>query len=104
MKNILLTRPHEHSRELAELLEKAGFSAFIEPLFVKKNSVTKRNQGKISAVIITSANACDAVMDFGFSKDVKIFSVGKKTAKKLITHGFTNIITPPENSANLSKI
>ncbi len=104
MKNILLTRPHEHSHELAELLEKAGFATFIEPLFVvKKNSVTKRNQNQISAVIITSANACDAVIDFGFSKDVKIFSVGKKTAQKLIAHGFTNIITAPENSAESLK-
>ena len=104
MKNILLTRPHEHSHDLAELLEKAGFATFIEPLFaVKKNLVTQKNQNKISAVIITSANACDAVIDFGFSKDVKIFSVGKKTAKKLIAHGFINIVTAPENSAESLK-
>ena len=104
MKNILLTRPREHSRELAELLEKGGFAPFIEPLFVvKKNLVNKKVQAKTAAIIITSANACDAVIDFGFAKEVTIFSVGKKTAKKLIAAGFTNIVTAPENSAESLK-
>lgn len=104
MKNILLTRTHEHSHELAELLKKEGFSTFIEPLFsVKKITISQKNNSQIPAVIITSANSCDAVIDFGFDKNVKIFSVGKKTTQKLITAGFTNIVTAPESSAESLK-
>ncbi|MBP7710107.1 MAG: uroporphyrinogen-III synthase [Rickettsiales bacterium] len=104
MKNILLTRPHKDSYELATLLEKDEFNTFIEPLFsVKKIAINQKADAKTSAVIITSANACDAVIDFGFNKNIKIFSVGKKTAQKLIDANFTNIVTSPRNSAESLK-
>jgi len=104
MKNILLTRPHKDSCELAELLKKDGFSAFIEPLFsVKKIALNKKSDSKTSAAIITSANACEAVIDFGFNKNIKIFSVGKKTTQKLFDAGFNNITTSPQNSAKSLK-
>ncbi len=104
MKNILLTRPRKDSHELASFLEKDGFSPFIEPLFtVKKIAINKKPDSKTSAVIITSANACDAVIDFGFNKNIKIFSVGKKTAQKLFDANFTNIVTSPQNSAESLK-
>jgi uroporphyrinogen-III synthase len=104
MKNLLLTRPHKDSQQLFYLLKKEGFTPFIEPLFtVKKITVSKKTDEKISAIIVTSANSCDAVIDYGFEKNIKIFSVGKKTAQKLFAAKFTNIVTSSHNSAESLK-
>lgn len=103
MKNILLTRPKQQSQDLAAFLENAGFATFIEPLFsVKKNLPAKKPTREITAIIITSANACDAVINFELEKNLPVFSVGKKTAEKLIAAGFYNIVTA-ENSAESLK-
>ncbi len=101
MKNVLITRPKEQAQEIVYSFEQEGFNTFVEPLFyVKKidqKNVTKKL--KAYAIIITSANACDAVINFNFDKEIKIYAVGKKTAKKLIEKGYKNIIFPPEKTA-----
>ena len=100
MKSVLITRPKNSAQELLQSLENKGYFAFVEPLFsVKKIAATPQNSAQISGIIITSANACDALLNFGFSRDVKIFSVGQKTAQKLLDAGFKNIDFAPENSA-----
>ena len=100
MKNILVTRAKDRAEEMIKLIEKQDIKAFCEPLFlVKKISSGKKITREISAVIITSLNACDAVIDFGLPKNVKIFAVGKKSAKKLIEVGFENIEFAEKNSA-----
>lgn len=104
MKNILLTRSREQSRELAEFLVRQGFKPFIEPLFSiekldVKAQLSSLEKSAISALIITSANAAFAIIEADFPKDMKIFAVGKKSAQKLLESGFTNIIFSPENSA-----
>lgn len=100
MKKILITRPQEQAQELVQALEKADFIAFVEPLFlVKKIAVRKNLSAEIAAIVLTSSNACETVIDYGFSKNVKIFVVGKKTAQKLQEAGFVNIKVAPQNSA-----
>lgn len=102
MKTVLITRPKNQSQEIVQLFENEGYKSFIEPLFsvtkidVRKNfSPTKVSQ--ISAIIITSSNACFSLIDCEFPKNIKIFTVGKMTAQKLAKAGFYNIIS--KNSA-----
>lgn len=100
MKNILITRPKEQGKEIADLLEWQGFATFIEPLFsVEKTLLKQKFSKQISAIIITSANACENIINSDFPKNIKIFAVGKKTAQKLIEAGFENIVFPKTNSA-----
>lgn len=100
MKNVLVTRPKETADEITRLLESGGYNVFVEPLFfVEKLEVAPKKSAEISAVIITSANACFALKTSGISKDVKIFAVGKKTAQKLREDGFNNIAVSPKNAA-----
>lgn len=100
MKNVLITRPKDRAQEIAQVFEKKGFKAFIEPLFsVQKIDVSKIISPQISALIIASGNACDAIIKSGLPKNIKIFAVGKKTAQSLLEYGFENIILAPENSA-----
>ncbi len=86
---------------MAEILENKGFRTFIEPIFSVEKIAAKNEEiyEQISALIITSANACEAIIDFGFSLEIKIFALGEKTAKKLLEFGFKNIVFSPENSA-----
>jgi len=103
MKNILITRPKNQAKEIAQFLDNQGFQTFIEPLFslekLAVNKVVAPIISQISAILITSANACEAVLDSDLPKNIKIFAVGKKTAQKLIENGFNNIVFPQENSA-----
>jgi len=100
MKNILITRAQDRAEEMLKVFEQEGFTALCEPLFsVKKIFSNQKIPREISAVIISSLNACDAAIDFGLQKNVKIFVVGKKSAKKLIELGFKNIEFAPKNSA-----
>ncbi len=101
MKSVLITRQKNQSQEIVKLFENQGFTAFVEPLFfVEKIDVKKQIfSEKFSAAIVTSINACSALNDFSFSKNKKIFAVGKKTAEELRKNGFKNIAISQESSA-----
>ena len=89
MKNILVTRAKDRAEEMLKVIGREGFTTFCEPLFsVKKIFSGHKITREISAIIISSLNACDAVIDFGLPKNVKIFAVGKKSVQKLIEVGF----------------
>jgi uroporphyrinogen-III synthase len=99
MKKVLITRQKDQAKALTKALKDNGFEVFVEPLFSVKKSLVKKISKKISAVILTSANACDAVIKSGISRDVKIFAVGKKTVEKLSQDGFKNIVFSPKKTA-----
>lgn len=103
MKNILITRSQDNSQELARLLGKKGFRVFFEPLFtvekISAEEVLQKISAPISAIIITSTNACFALQNSKIGKETKIFTVGPKTAAELRRVGFQNIIVSPRNSA-----
>lgn len=102
MKRLLITRDESRSENIANFLRKNGFEVYFEPLLEIENlkiDFAKSDFSKISAIILTSANACKAIIDAGFDKNIKIFSVGKKTSEKLIKAGFKNIHEPKNSSA-----
>ncbi len=72
---------------------------------VTKNKIALQNLSKISAAIITSSNAIEALLEAKLPQNIKIFCVGKITAKKLAAHGFLNIeIAPQENAESLLEV
>lgn len=98
MKNVLITRQKERAHDLQKMLEDNGFVTFVEPLFtIERLKIEKKVFAK--AAIITSSNACSAIANSGLSSDIKIFTVGEKTAKSLQQSGFKNVIISPRNSA-----
>ncbi len=103
--NILLTREQNKSLELLNLLTKAGFKTFSEPLFLTKNVSNIKLKGlkQPSFVIITSQNACNGLLKSGISKDIKIYAVGKKTARSLENLGFNQVVFPEVSSAKALK-
>ena len=98
-KNILLTRSIKNSSRMIKDLELQGFRVFCEPLFTVKNIHNLSLKKKPSFLIITSSNSCDILPNLNLEKNIRIYSVGKKTAQNLANLGFTNIFIPQEESA-----
>jgi uroporphyrinogen-III synthase len=99
MKNILITRSFIASAEIIRLLESQEFQIFCEPLFTVEKLAVEKISAPISAIIVTSINACFALDNSGIDRETKIFTTGKKTAQELRRIGFKNIILSPRNSA-----
>lgn len=97
MKNVLITRSAIVSTDVIQSLENGGFNVFCEPLFTVEKLPVQKISSPISAIIVTSLNACFALNEI--AKETKIFTVGKKTAQELERLGFQNIILSPRNSA-----
>jgi uroporphyrinogen-III synthase len=99
MKRILITRPKNQARELVKALESQETEVFVEPIFEIEELEVKKPAQNFSALIITSTNACFALRELQIPKEMPIFIVGKKTAQKLRTLGYNNVILSSENSA-----
>lgn len=98
-KTFLLTRAKENNEKIAKTLENKGFESIIEPIFSVK--ILQPDLPKIipQAIIITSANAALAVILAKLPLDIKIFALGKKSAKKLVTAGYKNIFYAKDAAA-----
>lgn len=99
MSTCLIIRAQEEAQKTAKMLETRGFKAIIEPIFSVKKLAVDVTDKNPQALIITSSNACEAVINSGFTKDVKIFAVGQQSAQQLAAKGYSNITYSPENSA-----
>lgn len=95
---------------LSSYLEQNNCQVFVESLFqVKKNLLSENDwhfhHKNLFGIVITSQNAVASLEKFKVNKNLKIFTVGKKTAQKIQDLGFSNIEIATENSAeNLAKI
>ncbi len=97
MKNILVARDRNQAQEITKFLDNKGCNAFVEPLFAVEKLQVKLPQADV--VIITSANACAALIDSDLPKNVLVFAVGRKTASILKNSGFVNVKYPKTSSA-----
>ncbi|MDE2028977.1 MAG: uroporphyrinogen-III synthase [Alphaproteobacteria bacterium] len=95
MKKILLTRPHASSRRWADLLARRGMPCAIEPLLHVTPLPAPRPQGDFGAVIFTSANAPEALLDrkadIAGLTALPCFCVGPSTGEAARGAGFTDI-------------
>lgn len=100
--NVLITKTGQASGEPIKIDD---FTIFNEPLLIINKFKPKINKEKIAAVIITSANACEALARANLDLDTKIFAVGSKTATAAREIGYQNILYPEIASAkNLLKL
>lgn len=108
-KKILITRQYSRSKELSKLIEEVGHQPYFLELFKVVNSEAIKHQDQLAnnfkAVIITSANAINCLISLNFKKNIKIYSIGNITTKKLQAAGFNNILTSkPQNAKALEKL
>src|SRR3989338_8002505 len=98
MKKILITRPKNEAQELVEILENSGFSTIIEPIFSVK-IIENHIKKSVKTVILTSSNSIPTFLAQNFAKNIKIFTIGAKTAQNLVKKGYKNIVFPKETSS-----
>lgn len=96
------------SADLSEAAQfnSGGFELIHEPLFtVKKIKLdqSKVNLDNLQAVIFTSANASDAIIDLRLKKELPIFAIGSVSANKLIAAGYNNLFYSPQKNASSLK-
>ena len=103
MATYLILRAKNDALRVAESLQNQGQKVIIEPMFfVTKLAVNIGNLNP-QALIITSANACDAIIHSNFAHNIKIFAIGPQSAKRLIAEGYKNILYAPKKSAKSLK-
>lgn len=110
MKSILTIRPKDQAEEVTKHLTNEGFNVTIEPTFkveevelLDNSRLKKLSEKQVKAIILTSVNASQMVLrvinDLKLDKNIKIFAVGKRTVKNLISAGYNNVITSEGKSA-----
>ena len=91
-KNILITRSFDRSKLFSNYLTQHGYCVYHEPLFdienLNCNILFKNN---ISSIIITSFNACRAILENKFPKNIKIYAIGQQSCQILKDNGYYNI-------------
>ncbi len=113
--NILITRPHNQSKDILEFLQSKNYDVFIEPLFTVQNASLNEQDLKIlkqkryDGIILTSLNAAKNALltlsNLKFDQTINIFVVGKKTAQPFLKSGYKNVFYPQqENAKNLQKL
>lgn len=101
---ILLTRPIEQSQQLATLLNEKDIEVEICPLMtIYDINCDEINDRDYRAIIFTSSNSLRFYDLSAFDKDVLIFTVGNKTASKVLALGFENVISADGDLEKLSE-
>ena len=107
-KKVLLTRPRASSERWADLLENRGFESVTEPLLILTPTGAPRPEGAFQAVMITSANAIDALRDRKTVIDdllrLPCFCVGGATGDAARAFGFVDIRCGDTDGAGLAHI
>ena len=98
--HILLTRPIEDSIEMIEKFKSLGHDVSHLPLLnIEKVDHANFNYDSYDALIFSSSNSIKFLDIKNINKDIKCFSVGPATERKIRSLGFQNVI-PAEGSVN----
>ena len=98
--HILLTRPIDDSIEMIEKFKSLGHDVSHLPLLdIEKVNHENFNYNNYDAFIFSSSNSIKFLDIKNINKDIKCFSVGPSTERKIRSLGFQNVI-PAEGSVN----
>lgn len=89
---ILVTRPIEDARPLADALEERGIAVLIEPLLeIRHLDDAEIDLTGVQALLFTSANGVRAFAALSPRRDLKVFTVGDGSADAARQAGFPNV-------------
>ena len=102
---VLLTRPLDDSRVLAETLIAAGLDPIVWPLTrIVPTSTTLQIPAQTEALLFTSANAVRAFAKLAGRCDVPALCVGEATARSASNAGFRDVISANGDSRDLAEL
>src|SRR6185295_14407462 len=89
---ILITRPIEDARPLADALEERGIEVLIEPLLeIRHLDDAEIDLDGVQALLFTSANGVRAFAALSPRRELKVFTVGDGSADAARQAGFPNV-------------
>ncbi len=93
---ILITRPEEDARPLADALRTRGIATVIEPLLAistlpEAAAPLAEDLANVQAILFTSANGVRAFADLSHRRDIGVLAVGDATADAARKAGFTAV-------------
>ncbi len=89
---VMITRPREDARPLAEALAARGVETLIEPMLEIVPVVGARvDLAGVQAVLLTSANGARALAAASHARDVAVLAVGAATAAAAEAAGFARV-------------
>ena len=89
---ILITRPIEDARPLADALEERGIEVLIEPLLeIRHLEDAEIDLDGVQALLFTSANGVRAFAALSPRRELKVFTVGDGSADAARQAGFPNV-------------
>jgi uroporphyrinogen-III synthase len=89
---ILITRPIEDARPLADALEERGIAVLIEPLLeIRHLDDAEIDLTDVQALLFTSANGVRAFAALSPRRDLKVFTVGDGSADAARQAGFATV-------------
>jgi uroporphyrinogen-III synthase len=100
---VVVTRPDPDAKRTATALRALGHEVLVAPL-MKVQSVAADLSGHWSAVVITSANAPNAIADNAAKSaliKLPLFAVGQRSAEAAQETGFTNVTSAAGNVSEL---
>ena len=102
---VLLTRPLEHSRALAESLKAAGLEPMIWPLTRIVTTATMLHiPARTEALLFTSANAVRAFATLAERRDLPTLCVGEATAMSAREAGFNDCASANGDARDLADL
>ena len=98
---VIITRPIDQSRILAEKLQVFGYKVFVSPL-LRIIPIPKRlNLSPVQAIVFTSANAVRPFSELNSERNLPVFAVGHATAQAAELLNFNNISIGEKNAESL---
>ncbi|NQV56492.1 MAG: uroporphyrinogen-III synthase [Rhodospirillales bacterium] len=102
---VLITRPGDDGKILAEALNAIGVQSVIEPLMsIKYSEGAELDLAGVQAVLVTSANGVRALARRSPRRDIPIYAVGDASAGAASDVGFENIHTASGDVAALADL
>ncbi len=91
---LLLTRPQEDARQLAESLSARGHEVVLEPLLqIRWHDDASLDLDGVQAVLLTSANGARALARRTARRDASVLAVGDATARAARAAGFADVVS-----------
>lgn len=104
-KHVLITRPIEDAKELADEINALGYESTIQPfLMIESIAFTLPNIDDYDALIFTSANAIKAFCTAEKRRDITVYVVGANTQETAQKQGFLDIINSDGGVAELENL
>ncbi|MEM7225309.1 MAG: uroporphyrinogen-III synthase [Pseudomonadota bacterium] len=103
---VLVTRPKEDSRDLAEALTDRGHEVLLQPLLIIEPAplAVPLDLSGIQALLFTSANGVRALAALTAHRDLPVFAVGDATARTARAAGFECVASAGGDVADLARL